>query len=241
LICLIRAFFVLRAITFFACTSFCFIRQNFMNWASIRFFSSSFSFCNFARMTCFAFSLMSLKLSVSNQQASHSLSVSVKLSVSNRKRLRKNFFLFNFFCFVVCHICSFVSLKSELTIICLVLLIKSRNFSSRTESLHCMFSAILRLHWFFNSCWISIKSWVWRSSDNMSFVVSTCLLKCFNCLIHCFSLIDHISNFSKTCRIIDTLNVLFLIFVKSFKNCSIEYFTNDVTTAFWMIWSCQCL
>jgi hypothetical protein len=69
----------------------------------------------------------------------------VKLSVSNRKRLRENFFLFSSFCLIVCHICSFVSLKSELTIICLMLLMKSRNSSSRTESLHCMLSAILRL------------------------------------------------------------------------------------------------
>jgi hypothetical protein len=156
----------------------------------------------------------------------------VKLSVSNRKRLRKNFFLFSFFCLVVCHICSFVFLKSELIIICLVLLMNSRNSFSRTESLHCMLSAILRSQWFFNSCWISVKSRVWRNNDNVSFVVSTCLLKCFNCLMHCFSLTDHISSFSKTCRMIDDLNVLFLIFVKSFKNCSIEYFTNDVTTTF---------
>jgi hypothetical protein len=224
LICLMRAFSTFRAIEFFVCISSRFTRQLFINWASIRFFSSSFFFCSFAKMTCFVFSLVSLKS-----------------SVSSRKRLRKNFFLFSFFCLVVCHIYSFVSLKSELTIICLVLLIKSWNFSFRTRSLHCMLSAILRSHWFFNTCWISIKSWVWRSSDNVSFVVSTCLLKCFNCLIHCFSLIDHISNFSKTDRIIDALNVLCLIFVKSFKNCSIEYFTNDVTTAFWMIWSCQCL
>jgi hypothetical protein len=220
LICLIRAFFILRAITFFACISSRFIRQNFMNWASIRFFSSFLSFCNFAMMTCFAFFL-----------------ISFKLSVSNRKHLRKNFFLFNFFCLIVCHICSFIFLKNELTIICLMLLMKSRNSFFRTKSLHCMLSAILRSQWFFNSCWISIKSWVWRSNDNVSFVVSesTCLLKCFNCLIHCFSSIDHISNFSKACRMIDALNVLFLIFVKSFKNCSIEYFTNDVTIAFWMI------
>ncbi len=138
--------------------------------------------------------------------------MSFKLSVSNRKRLRKNFFLFNSFCLVVCHICSFVSLKSELTIICLVLLIKSWNFSFRTRSLLCMLFAILKSHWFFNSCWILIKSWVWRSSDNVSFVVSTCLLKCFNCLIHCFSLIHHISNFSKTCRINDALNIDISVF-----------------------------
>jgi hypothetical protein len=175
-------------------------------------------------MTCFAFSL-----------------VSFKLFVSNRRRLRENFFLFSFFCLVVCHICSSVSLKSELTIICFMLLIKSRNSSSRTELLHCMLSAILRSHWFFNSCWISVKSRVWRNSDNVNFVVSTCLLKCFNCLMHCFSLTDHISDFLKTCQIVDDLNVWFLIFVKSCKNCSIEYFTNDVTTAFWIIWSCQCL
>jgi signal transduction histidine kinase len=101
--------------------------SNFINWALIRFFSSFFFFCNFAMMTCFAFSLMSLKL-----------------SISNRKRLRKNFFLFNFFCLVVCHICSFVFLKSELTIIYLMLLIKIRNSFSRTESFHCMLFAILR-------------------------------------------------------------------------------------------------
>jgi hypothetical protein len=112
---------------------------------------------------------------------------------------------------------------------------KFRNSFSRTKSLYCMLSAILRLQWFFNSCWISIKSWVWCNNDNVNFVVSksTCLLKCFNYLIHCFSLINHISNFSKTCRMINALNVLFLIFVKSFKNCSIEYFTNNVTTTFW--------
>jgi hypothetical protein len=224
LICLIRVFSVLRAITFFACTSSRFIRQNFTNWASTRFFSSFFSFCNFAMMTCFAFSLINLKL-----------------SVSNRKHLRKNFFLFSFFYLVVCHICNFVFLKSELIIIFLMLLMKSRNSSSRTRLFHGMLFVILKSQWFFSSCWISVKSRIWRNNDNVSFVVSTCLLKCFNCLIHCFSLIDHISNFSKTCRIIDVLNVLFLIFVESFKNCSIEYFTNDVTTAFWMIWSCQYL
>jgi hypothetical protein len=72
--------------------------------------------------------------------------MSLKLYVSNRKRLRENFFLFSSFCLVVCHIYSFVSLKSELTIICLMLLMKSRNSSSRTRSLHCMLSAILRSH-----------------------------------------------------------------------------------------------
>ncbi len=112
-----------------------------------------------------------------------------------------------------------------------------------TLSLFSMLSAILKSQWFFNSCWISIKSWVWRNNDNVSFVVSesTCLLKCFNCLIHCFFLMNHISNFSKACRMINVLNVLFLIFVKSFQNCSIEYFINNVTITFWMIWSCQCL
>ncbi len=125
--------------------------------------------------------------------------ISFKLFVSSCKRLRKKFCLFNFFCFVVYHICSLVFLKNELTIICLILLIKFRNFFFRTKSFHCMLFAILKSHWFFNSCWISIKSWVWRSNDNVSFVVSTCLLKCFNFSIHCFSLIDHISNFSKTC------------------------------------------
>jgi hypothetical protein len=123
LICLMRAFSAFRAVTSFVCISSRFIRQILINWASTRFFSSSFSFCNFALMICFAFFLMNLKL-----------------FVSNRKRLRKNFFLFNFFCLVVCHICSFVSLKSESIIICLVLLIKSRNFFSRIESLHCMLS-----------------------------------------------------------------------------------------------------
>jgi hypothetical protein len=102
-------------------------------------------------MTCFAFSLMSLKL-----------------SVSNRRRLRENFFLFSSFCLVVCHICSFVSLKSELIIIFLMLLMKYRNSSSRTRSFHCILSAILRPQWFFSSCWISVKSRVWRNSDNMS-------------------------------------------------------------------------
>jgi hypothetical protein len=80
LISLIRAFFILRIITFFACTSFCFIRQNFMNWTSTRFFSSFFFFCNFAMMIYFTFFLMSFKL-----------------FVSNRKRLRKNFFYLIFF------------------------------------------------------------------------------------------------------------------------------------------------
>jgi hypothetical protein len=159
-ICLMRAFSAFRAITFFACTSFRFIRQNFMNWALTRFFSSSFSFCNFAMMTCFAFSLMNFKL-----------------FVSNRRRLRKNFFLFSSFCLVVYHICNFVSLKNELIIIFLMLLMKFRNFSSRTKSLHCILSAILRFQWFFSSCWISVKSRVWRNSDNVNFVVSTCFVK----------------------------------------------------------------
>jgi hypothetical protein len=194
LICLMRVFSAFRVITSFVCISSRFIRQIFLNWALTRFFSLSFSFYNFATITCFAFFLMSFKL-----------------SISNRKRLRKNFFLFSFFCLDVCLIYSFVSLNSELTIICLMLLTKSSKSFFRTESFHCMLSAILRSQWFFNSCWISIKSWVYCSSDNVNFVVSTYLLKCFNCLMYCFLLINHISNFSKTCRIIDVLNVLFLI------------------------------
>jgi hypothetical protein len=127
LICLMRAFSAFRTATSFVCISSRFIRQIFINWALIRFFSSFLFFCSFAMMTCFAFFLMNFKL-----------------FVSNRKRLQKNFFLFSFFCFVVCHIYNFVFLKNESIIICLMLLIKSRNIFSCTRSLHCMLSTILR-------------------------------------------------------------------------------------------------
>jgi hypothetical protein len=48
LICLMRAFSAFRAATSFVCISSRFIRQILINCASIRFFSSSFSFCNFS-------------------------------------------------------------------------------------------------------------------------------------------------------------------------------------------------
>ncbi len=70
LICLMRTFSTFRAVTSFACISSRFIRQIFINWALIRFFSSFFSFCSFATIACFAFSLVSFKLLVSNQQIS---------------------------------------------------------------------------------------------------------------------------------------------------------------------------
>ncbi len=123
--------------------------------------------------------------------------VNLMLPVWGRKRLREYFLLFNSLSLVARHIFSSVSLTSEFAMICLNVLIQSWNSSLRTGSLHCMFSAILGPRWFSNPCWISVNSWVWRNSGNVSSVNSTCLLKRFNCLMHCFSLIDHIPDFSK--------------------------------------------
>ncbi len=121
----------------------------------ITFFFISFFFWSFAAMTYFAFFLISLKL-----------------FDRDRTRLREYFLLFSSFNLRCRHICNFVFWTRVLKIISETsFFIRSLNCWASTESLHCVFFAILRSQWCCKVCLIwatSSSRFSWRNKDNVN-------------------------------------------------------------------------
>jgi hypothetical protein len=204
-----------RAAIFLTWISSLFILHIFMKLLFSRFFLIFFFFCSFMFNSCIAFFL-----------------ISFSFFISDLNRLRDILDLFNFFNLVCRHICNSVFLRIVSKIISLILVTNESNFSARIESLHCMNFWIFDLHWWFKSYSTStiFVEWVWRDDkdnddkDNKNwfkFVIwlfESWELNFFNCWMHVFELTDHILDFWNACRIVDALNVWFLILIKFFRN-----------------------
>jgi hypothetical protein len=219
---LTRSLSTFRAVTSLTCISSLSILHNLIKLLFAFFCSISFFFWIFAIIARFASSL-----------------ISSRYLDSDLNRLRDNLLSCSSFVLICLHIFNFVSWRIDFEIISFAFLTKESNSSARAKSLHCMNLLIFDSHRF-NSCSMSAKSWesMWRSNDNWELESR---LKIFNYLMQVFELIDHISDFSNACRIIDDLNVSFLILVRSLRNCVKEYSTNDFAIVFWIVTLCQCL